>query len=357
MKIFLLLISIILLVPGCSKENRNEIVVPVKYGGKFGFIDRSGHWFIKPQFDSVSNFWNGYASVFKDDKEGIINTWGKLVIKCEYDFIGLFENDLALVRIGDSINYIGTTGKLISETNFYDGEDFSEGLAAVQFEEDGKWGYLNTRGEIQIVPAYDYVQAFKEAVASVELGDLELQIDVFGKVLDTVELVSGKRKFPIIGYANTRTLGRLNSRGDTIMDMKYRSFGYPQGDLMWFFTGEKYGLADTSGTIRVEPTYEKLWYFADNDLALAKANNKYGYIDRKGTVKIPFKYQDTKGFKYRLAAVKVGGKWGFINDFGKLIIDPEFENVIHHFKSTLSKKEAQYVYDHKWRHIADLIIS
>ena len=35
-----------------------------------------------------------------------------------------------------------------------------------------------------------------------------------------------------------------------------------------------------------------------------------------------------------------------INDLGELIIESEFENVIHHFKSTLSKKEAQYVYDH-----------
>lgn len=334
-----------LLVFGCKEGNKNEIVVPVRYQGKFGFIDRTGNWFIEPQFDSVSNFWNGYASVFKDNKEGIINTSGEQIIDCNYDFIGHFENELALVLINDSVNYINTQGDLISTTNFFDGEDFSEGLAAIKIEEKGKWGYINTEGEIQIDPAFDYGLEFKDGMASVDQGDFELQIDKYGNILDTIEFEYRRRRFPIIGSANNFTLGKLNSRGDTIMEMKYRSFGYPQGELMWFFTGERYGLADTTGAILIEPIYEQLWYFADNDLAPAKLHNSFGFIDRQGIVKIPFEYQETNGFKHGLAAVKVDGNWGFIDSSGELVIEPKFDNVTHYFRSILSKREPQYVYN------------
>lgn len=361
MKKSLLIISTFLLVFGCKQENRNEIVIPVKYEGKYGFIDRTGDWFIEPQFDSVSNFWNGYASVYKDDKEGIINTWGEQIIDCEYDFIGLFNDEFALVRISDSVNYIDINGKLISETDFFDGEDFSEGLAAIQFESDRKYGYIDINGKLIIDTLFTLAYEFKNGIAEVEIETTDTTtidanyifvepkyhdcvIDKYGNVLDTIEFESRNRKFPIIGYANNWTLGKLNSRGDTIMDMKYRSFGYPQGNLMWFFTGEKYGLADTTGKILVEPIYEKLWYFADNELALAKLDGRYGFIDKNGTVKIPFKYQDTKGFKYGVSAVKIGSKWGFINDTGELVIEPKFDKVTHYFRPTLKGREWQYVY-------------
>jgi hypothetical protein len=334
----------------------------VKYEGKFGFIDRTGSWFIEPQFDSVSNFWNGYASVFENNKEGIINTYGKKIIDCKYDFIGLFEDGLALIMIGDSVNYINTKGELISKTNFFDGEDFSEGLAEIQFSDNGKWGYIDIDGTLIIDTLFSLTYEFKAGIAEVEIKSFDTTvinsnymvlepnyqdytIDKSGTVIDTIELERRTRKFPIIGNANNWTLGKLNSKGDTIMDMKYRSFGYPQGELMWFFTGEQYGLADTTGAILIEPTYENLWYFGDNKLAPAKLDGLYGFIDRQGTVKIPFEYQETNGFKHGLAAVNIDGKWGFIDSSGELVIQPKFENVTHYFRSTLSKREPQYDYD------------
>lgn len=129
------------------------------------------------------------------------------------------------------------------------------------------------------------------------------------------------------------------------MQMKYRSFGYPQGNLMWYFTGEKYGLADTTGTILIEPTYDKLTYFSDNGLALAAKDGKYGYIKRDGTVQIEFQYLEARGFKYDLAAVQVDGKWGFINENNSFEIDPIFENVAHQFRPIKAKYEPMYSFD------------
>lgn len=296
-KIYSLLI-VILIISSCQQGNENEIVSPVRLDGKYGYIDIRGDWYIKPKFDSVGIFYAGKASSYQNDKEGIIDSKGNLIVDYKFDFIGHFEDERGLVVMGDSINYIDSKGDLISKRFYFDGEDFSEGLAPVQLEDDGKWGYLNKSGEIAIKFSYDYAQEFKNNSASVDLGEFEFLINKQGQILDTIESEYQKRKFPIIGSANVWKLGMLNSRGDTIMQMKYRSFGYPQGDLMWYFTGEKYGLADTTGTILIESIYDKLTYFSDNGLALASKDGKYGYIKKDGSIHIEFQYLDAKGFKY-----------------------------------------------------------
>ena len=339
------LLATILIVSGCQKSNPNELVAPVKYKGKYGFIDTKGNWVIKARFDSVGIFYNGFATVFKNKKEGKINAEGGLIIKYKFDFIGHFEDGLALVVIGDSVNYIDTVGNLVSERFYFDGEGFSEGLAPVQLEENSKWGYINKSGEIKIAPTFDYAQEFKNGRASVDLGEYELLVNKMGLITDTVEFDFLKRKFPIIGSANNSTLGKLNSRGDTIMHMKYRSFGYPQGDLMWYFTGEKYGLADTTGTILIKPIYDKLGYFSNNGLALAMKGGRYGFIDSKGATQIPFIFRNTNGFKYDLAAVQLNEKWGFINGNGDFVIEPKFDSVLHFFRPISAKYEPQYKFE------------
>lgn len=52
---------------------------------------------------------------------------------------------------------------------------------------------------------------------------------------------------------------------------------------------------------------------------------KYGYIDQKGKVIIKPQFDMAKRFSEGLARVRVGSKWGFIDQTGKIIIRPQFE--------------------------------
>jgi hypothetical protein len=58
------------------------------YDGKWGFIDKTGQWAIKPQFESAMNFSEGLALVQKDGKSGYIDIKGNPVIPFEYSGIG-----------------------------------------------------------------------------------------------------------------------------------------------------------------------------------------------------------------------------------------------------------------------------
>ena len=340
-------LPIVLLLLNCSLQR--NLTVPAKYNGKYGTINTKGKWLIKATFDSLDSFYNGYADIYKNGKEGLINTEGKVILDCEYDFIGLVEDNRVLVRKDHKYNYSDLMGSFILKSSVADAEDFSEGLAAVKFNENGKWGYIDIKGNLKLDTLFYLAYEFKKGTAEVTIESfdtirsnenytlleplyIDYNIDRSGKITDTIEYKQRVRKFPLIGYANANTLGRINSRGDTIMRPKYRSFGYVQEKYMRYYDGKKYGLADTTGLILIEPIYDELEYFSTNGLAAAKRYGKYGYINKSGAVVIDFVYDDARGFAYDLAPVKINGKWGFINSKGKLKINPIYEHIIGHFK-------------------------
>lgn len=71
--------------------------------GKIGYIDKSGDYIIKPQFDHASSFFMGLAMVEKDERNGIINTKGEIVMPLSYDNGWISERDSTIIL--DNITY------------------------------------------------------------------------------------------------------------------------------------------------------------------------------------------------------------------------------------------------------------
>jgi hypothetical protein len=59
--------------------------------------------------------------------------------------------------------------------------DFGDGLAG--FEQDGRWGYLDTKGHVVIQPRFTDAHAFADGFAQVELDGKEVWIDRKGNVI------------------------------------------------------------------------------------------------------------------------------------------------------------------------------
>ncbi|MBX2946561.1 MAG: WG repeat-containing protein [Cyclobacteriaceae bacterium] len=58
-----------------------------------------------------------------------------------------------------------------------------------------------------------------------------------------------------------------------------------------------------------------------------KKNGKYGFIDDLGRLRIANRYEDILPFQEGLAGAKIRGKWGYINKEDKIAIQPVFDEV------------------------------
>jgi hypothetical protein len=69
----------------------------------------------------------------------------------------------------------------VLSTKYADVGDFHDGLA--YFEEGGKYGFINKKGDVVIKAQYDSVEAFDKGLARVINGTEAKLIDVQGKVV------------------------------------------------------------------------------------------------------------------------------------------------------------------------------
>lgn len=67
----------------------------------------------------------------------------------------------------------------------------------------------------------------------------------------------------------------------------------------------------------------------NNDTYYAvRVDGKWGYIDQTGQIKINPQFAEAWNFTENgLAAVKQEGKWGYIDETGKYVIEPQFDKV------------------------------
>ena len=86
----------------------------------------------------------------------------------EFDYVGnfKFKEGFATVQKDGKYGYINTKGEQIVECKFDYAYDFNEGFALVQ--KDGKWGYINTKGEQIVECKFDYAYDFNEGFALVK---------------------------------------------------------------------------------------------------------------------------------------------------------------------------------------------
>ena len=95
----------------------SENLCPVKYMGKWGFIDKANKVIIDFKFKTVGSFFEGFCNVVTDSGNAYINKHGKIAIRgYKYSVINPFCNGIASLK--DSLHYylIDSTGKRINNT-------------------------------------------------------------------------------------------------------------------------------------------------------------------------------------------------------------------------------------------------
>jgi hypothetical protein len=203
----------------------------------------------------------------------------------------------------DKTGYINQEGKLLIPCIFEDGKEFSQGLAAVLI--DGKWGYINEKAEIVIKPLYQDGGNFSEDMAWVQ--------------------VKGK-------------YGYINREGKVVVEPQYKQAGtFSEGFAVVRIGGRKTTLIDKTGkaALNLDVYGMDILGFSEGLVfGYAKENRFPVYMDKDGKIAFSIETKDLEGsvvqgagFSEGLAAVRIKGKWGYIDRTGKMVIAPEYVKV------------------------------
>lgn len=178
-------------------------------------------------------------------------------------------------------------------------------------EVNGKYGFINKKGEEVIKPQYDYVGEFVEGLAPVKINMNWGYIDNVGKIIIPVQYA----------HANTFSEG-----------------------LALVLKNNKWGYIDKTGKYIIKPIFEidpfeQYAFYEDisktyspfesrtfnEGLASANRNGLWGYINKKGRFTIKPQFAYVNSFLSELTVVQVDNadKSGCyaINKFGKIILD------------------------------------
>lgn len=258
-------------------------------------------YYLTAEYDDVSLFGGGYASVLLNGYWGYVNTAGTQTVAAQFEKAGPFSGDLAPVvdKNGEAyfIDPSGNKKKVVSNV-----ESIAE-LGLIENDifalNDGKsWGFYQSDGT-RIAGPFEEASNIGNGMAAGKRDGLWYILDQSGSEL------TGK------GYGGVLTDEK---------NIVYRN------DRLFVQEGSGYRMIDAEGNAYGD-IYQDAHLFADATYSAVKIDGKWGYVDKTGAVMIDAQYQDARSFSNGFAAVKVDGAWGFIDTQGNVVISPRFEDV------------------------------
>ena len=236
-------------------------------------------------------------------------TESKIYSVDEYDsVVQPFGSKLVAVKVDGKWGFMNSKGDLAIKTIFEDAHNFTEGLAPVLSK--GKWGYINTKGKFVISAQYDEVDpSFSNGYAK----------------------VAKKGKWGII-----------DKNGQVIIPLKYQEVNSVGEGLIAVKIGKQYGFVNIKNKLVIPAKFEQAYMF-QNGLAPVKNKGKWGYINKSGKLVIPYTYIDAESFVVNFARVVIqkGNTYfyGVINTNGKKILETKYYQVL-----ALKDGMAPYIY-------------
>lgn len=320
-------------------------LLAVQVDGLFGYIDKSGEFAIKPQFDSALQFAsNGLACVCIDDKFGYINTKGDIVIEPQYDLGYSFEEcGLAAVCIDKKFGFIDSCGNYVFKPTFSwvsgafytpEGTFGKHGIACVRIGDypDSKFAFVDINGNYVTEPIFDNAHSFADnGLAAVMISDIHSQkwgyINTSGEYVIQPKEYSYVGDFASNGLANVLTVsgkyGYIDETGKYAIEPRFTYAGdFGENGYAVVSIDSKYGIIDANGNYVIEPKSDYVSNFADNGLAVVKIGAKSGYVNMEGKFVIEPIYIRTGNFVNGLASVNEGRGDGYINEKGEYVIEP-----------------------------------
>lgn len=295
----------------CDKSSKELVIDYLPFqsekDGGWGLLGKDGKPLFKDKFDDEI-LWavNGVFAVKTEDGISLYRTSenSKLIPGCE-DLVevGIMNDGLIpIVRKGKRIEYVDKNGKTKFVLNPYKGKEiegvgtFFDGLAIIRTE-DGKCGFINTKGQVVIEPKYCDVYGYfygRYIVDKWEDGnEYTAIIDKTGKEIKRLSNnIRVEDAFPdgkilvSLGKGEDSRLALFDEKGEIIQKLP-KEVGEVleiKGDYYIYEKGyHKVGVNNMENETVIRAKYEEI-HFVGNNKFLAQKNDKWRLIDDKDNV-------------------------------------------------------------------------
>jgi hypothetical protein len=301
-------------------------------GGKWGFIDRHGNVVLRPRYDYAGDFIDGLALVGWRGERLCIDRSGTIQFTVPAEMRKVRNATHRRVWVMDAKERWGLLddrGHVVLVPQYDMVEEFSDGLAKVNLgakdvgigdKFGGKWGYVDSQGKRIIPVQYEFAGPFRDGLARVTDGGGQKFIDHSGKVaIDVSSWAEG-------GFAHDFHDGLA---AVVFLEGKHTKFVDRMGQIELRVNGYSYDFQESMAAFHVEVTQN------------GTPRDRYGFVNKKGELIVKPVFESAHSFSDGLAAVctlkhagsdRAGDKWGFIDKSGKFVIAPSF-NVAHSLKN------------------------
>ncbi len=270
----------------------NGVAVVTAKDGREGLVDREGKEVLAPVYRNIRFGPEGQVRASSETNspsrqlDMLFDLRGHPLLPTPMNSLGFFNGGLAVATTWESgkraQGFIDRSGHWVIPPRFDAASDFaSNGLAAVWINRE--FEFINRKGQLVIPAKYDFTRP-----------ELDNPLARFGNQFD-VGFESG--------FADGAVVRAKASDGWQLIDASGRVLG--QGG--WARMGEfgSAGLATVSTGVRA-------------------GEGKMGLIDRHGNVVLQPTYESIGKFSNGYAPILQGGKWGYIDARGVLVVPPRF---------------------------------
>jgi hypothetical protein len=235
---------------------------------------------------------------------------------------------------GRKWGYINEKGHFIIPPTYSYAYPFQEnGLAIV--EEKSKYGIINEAGQFIAEPTYDFINSFSEGLAVVYDQTGVKVINEKGKEITakTYPYIASFQDGRAVFQNKEMQYGYLDKEGKEVIPAKYQyANNFQEGKAVVKIRDGVYALIDRNGNMLQQYSYDFVGNLGDGLLAFQeKGPGKYGFIDEKGRVVISPTYTGTAPFVKGRTIVNVAedykSRYGLIDKTGTFIIKPEYNDI------------------------------
>lgn len=312
----------------------DEDVWIVKRNDSIGIVDKKGSFIndLRNNFKSYTCIGNGLLLAVSND---VLEQ--KFIIPIKYNGFAFLGHMSSVMPISDGViiaesfgnyklySYDGDSLKAITDDYQHFTGEIGEGMCCVTNGWNGKYGFINSKGEIAVPFEFDKpCGPYSDGMATYRDSTEQYgYIDRSGNVVIPAQYQWATNFSDGLAYvSNGDMAGVIDKTGKLIIntfDKYYLSSGFVKGFALVDagIDGESMGIVNKKGEIVVPMEYSIHNLCDDVYVSCSNDNQKYGVFSYNGKQLVPFEFDELSDFNSGLALAKLGERSFVINKEGK----------------------------------------